>query len=80
MRTLFLLALLITLGAGCVSPQAQTPNVAQDFTLGVNEDNCTKSGGTVADGACECPENDAPDPAGFCLDERGRPGGEMAPK
>lgn len=81
MRTLFLSALLLTLGAGCVPapPPAQTVPL-EGVAPHANEANCVKSGGAVAGGECECPENYAPDPAGFCLDAQGRPGGEMAPK
>lgn len=78
MRTIFLFALLVTLGAGCLS---KAPEAApQDSTPGVNEVNCVKSGGAVVGDSCECAENYAPDPAGFCTDAEGRPGGEMAPK
>ncbi len=70
--TVFLLA-----GAGCApSPQAE---FVEDATPGVNEENCEKSGGTTDGDVCACPERYAPDPAGFCVDAQGKPGGELRP-
>lgn len=78
MKTFFLSGILILLlGAGCVS--SSQPEIAEDPTPGVNEENCVKSGGTVEGDACACPENYAQDPAGFCLDAQGKPGGDMRP-
>lgn len=66
------LSLLILLGPGCasVAPADDTPNA--------NPPNCEMSGGTIVEGFCECPEGYAPDPADFCLDASGKPGGAMA--
>ena len=81
MRTLILLALLVTLGAGCAPPQAPSPSVPlEGVAPHANEGNCTKSGGKIENGDCVCPAGYDTDPAGFCLDAQGRPGGEMAPK
>ncbi len=84
MRYLFAFALVALLGAGCapsVSREPATGTVIQyDATPGVNEANCTKSGGRAKGDACVCPPGYDPDPAGFCLDAHGRPGGAMAPK
>ena len=84
MRTLILSAALALLGAGCL-PVRQAPPSAPaaapaEATPYVNEANCRNSGGTVDGDACDCPGLYAPDPAGFCLDPQGRPGGSMAPK
>lgn len=76
MRMKLLLATLLLIGAGCAPETDVAPPV--DETPYVNEDNCTGSGGAVVEGYCECPEAFAPDPAGFCLDAQGRPGGPMA--
>lgn len=65
------------LGVGCLSTTPEEPMPPQDATPGVNEENCAASGGTVDGNACACPEGFAEDPAGFCLDAGGRPGGEM---
>jgi len=76
-RTLFLLATLLMLGAGCAQRVPETP---ADDTPNANLSNCEKSGGALdADGYCACPEGYAPDPADFCLDAKGVPGGEMKP-
>lgn len=81
-KTLFLSVLLVTLGAGCApaKPPAQEPVPLEGVAPHANEANCTKSGGSIVDSYCECPDAYAPDPAGFCLDAKGQPGGEMAPK
>ena len=65
------LALLVLLGAGCgrAAPVDDTPNS--------NPSNCEMSGGAIVEGFCECPEGYAPDPADFCLDASGKPGGSM---
>jgi hypothetical protein len=78
MRILFLLSILLTLGAGCAP---RVPEPVADDTPNSNASNCERSGGTLdAEGFCACPEGYAPDPADFCTDPQGRPGGEMAPK
>lgn len=66
------LSLLVLLGAGCgqAAPVDDTPNA--------NPSNCERSGGAIVEGFCECPEGYAPDPADFCLDAAGKPGGAMA--
>lgn len=76
MRTLILLATLVMLGAGCAP---RTPEPVIDDTPNANPENCTMSGGRVVDGFCECTAGYLPDPADFCLDENGLPGGDMAP-
>lgn len=76
MRTLLLIAMFLALGAGC-APRVPAP--APDDTPNSNPENCTASGGTIVEGWCECPEGYAPDPAGFCLDATGIPGGSMSP-
>ncbi len=74
-KILLIGSLFLLLGAGCAPSQ---PSVSADATPGVNENNCVKSGGAVDGDSCACPEGFAPDPAGFCLDAQGKPGGEMA--
>ncbi len=76
-KILLVASAIFLLGAGCASSQ---PPIPQDATPGVNEDNCVQSGGAVDGDTCACPENFFVDPAGFCLDAQGRPGGAMAPK
>ncbi|MFA5854127.1 MAG: hypothetical protein WC866_03490 [Patescibacteria group bacterium] len=79
MKNIFLFGIIFLLmGAGCATTPAQ-PEFVEDATPGVNEENCVKSGGVVEDNACACPENYVQDPAGFCLDVQGKPGGEMRP-
>jgi hypothetical protein len=76
-RTLLLFATLLMLGAGCAQ---RVPAPPPDDTPNANPSNCEKSGGTVDDeGYCVCPEGYMPDPADFCLDPKGVPGGEMKP-
>lgn len=76
MRRLFLsMALLALIGAGC---RPVTPAPPEDPTPGVNEENCLRSGGIVDGNACVCPDGMFDDPAGFCIDAQGRPGGAMA--
>lgn len=70
-----ILAVAAALGSGCAPPSAGPPPA--DATPGVNEANCLRSGGTVQGDACVCPEGFAADPAGFCLDASGKPGGGM---
>lgn len=77
---LAIVSLLFLLGAGCTALIPSAPSVPVDATPGVNEENCAKSGGTVDGNECVCPEAYEMDPAGFCLDAQGRPGGEMTPK
>lgn len=78
MKKLFLFGIIFVLmGAGCAT--APQPEFVEDATLGVNEENCVKSGGAVEGDFCACPENYVQDPAGFCLDMQGKPGGEMRP-
>ena len=78
MRTLFLFATILMIGAGCAQ---RVPEAPPDLTPDSNQPNCERSGGALdAEGFCACPEGYAPDPADFCLDAQGRPGGEMAPK
>lgn len=78
MKKIFLPGILaLLLGAGCLS--SGQPEFAEDATPGVNEENCVKSGGAVEGDACMCPEAYAQDPAGFCLDAQGKPGGAMRP-
>lgn len=67
-------ALCILIGAGCASSQ---PSFPEDATPGVNEENCLQSGGTVDGDACACPDGYFADPAGFCIDPQGKPGGAM---
>ncbi|WKZ28567.1 MAG: hypothetical protein QY323_03430 [Patescibacteria group bacterium] len=77
MKKLFLImAVGLLLGAGCASSE---PVIPEDATPGVNEENCVKSGGAVGDNACDCPEGFFEDPAGFCIDLQGKPGGSMRP-
>jgi len=76
MRTRILLATILLLGAGCASSVSEPP---VDDTPNSNPPNCEASGGKVVDGYCECPEGLAPDPADFCLDSEGVPGGSMSP-
>ncbi len=64
MRTLFLSALLVMLGAGCASAPPKEAAPLQGVAPHANETNCTKSGGAIVDGDCQCPEKYAPDPAG----------------
>ena len=76
MRKFFLIgSIFLLLGVGCTQSQ---PSVPVDATPGVNESNCVKTGGKVDGDSCACSEGFAPDPAGFCLDAQGKPGGEMA--
>lgn len=75
MRTILLFASLLVIGAGCAPQDAAAP--IPDATPDVNEANCLRSGGAVEAGACFCPDGFAIDPAGFCLDAAGKPGGEM---
>ncbi len=78
MRTFFLAALLVMLGAGCAAPKPPAPaQGVEDATPHVNEENCAKSGGTVDGDACDCPAGYDPDPAGFCLDAQGHPGASI---
>ena len=77
MRTIILFAVFLLLGAGC-APRVPAPPV--DDTPDYNLENCEKSGGAVVDGLCACPEGYMPDPADFCLDAAGVPGGEMKPE
>jgi hypothetical protein len=76
-RTLLLFATLLMLGAGCAP---RVPEPVADDTPNANLTNCEKSGGALGeDGYCQCPEGYMPDPADFCLDAQGVPGGEMRP-
>lgn len=72
LNKLLALSLLVLLGAGC------TAAVPVDDTPNSNPSNCERSGGAVDEGFCECPEGFTPDPADFCLDASGKPGGSMA--
>ena len=54
------------------------PTAPVDDTPNANPSNCERSGGALVDGFCECPDGFAPDPADFCLDASGKPGGAMA--
>lgn len=74
MRKTILIAILLLMGAGC-APSAPTP--LSDIAPHAHPENCRKSGGAIVEGFCECPDGYAPDPANFCLDARGAPGGEM---
>lgn len=75
MKKLFLImAFGLLLGAGCAPAE---PAIPEDATPGVNEENCVKSGGAIGDNACACPEGFFEDPAGFCIDRQGKPGGMM---
>ncbi|HJV32842.1 MAG TPA: hypothetical protein VJ694_02330 [Patescibacteria group bacterium] len=69
-------ALLLLLGAGC-APRVAAPPV--DDTPESNPENCAASGGSILDGVCVCPEGYMADPADFCLDAQGVPGGTMKP-
>ncbi len=76
MKKYFLLAsLCLLLGAGCAPTAEQS--IPEDATPGVNEDNCTRSGGLIDGDACACPDGYFDDPAGFCIDAQGKPGGSM---
>ena len=76
-RTLLLFSVLLLLGTGCAP---RVPEPADDDTPNSNRSNCEESGGALGqDGYCECPEGYMPDPADFCLDAHGVPGGEMKP-
>lgn len=75
-RAILLLGILLVLGAGC-APRVPAPPV--DDTPESNPENCVASGGALADGVCVCPEGYAADPADFCLDAQGVPGGTMKP-
>ncbi|MEK7545950.1 MAG: hypothetical protein AAB554_02630 [Patescibacteria group bacterium] len=77
MRTMLLFAMLLTLGAGC---SQQAPSVPIDDTPESNAENCAASGGALLEGVCVCPEGYAADPADFCLDASGVPGGTMKTK
>lgn len=70
-------ALLLLLGAGC-APRVPVPPV--DDTPESNPENCAASGGSILDGVCVCPEGYMADPADFCLDAEGKPGGSMKPE
>lgn len=74
MRFTITLAALILLGAGCAG---SAPEVFVDDTPGSNPENCVASGGSVVEGICECPDGYFPDPADFCLDSAGVPGGNQ---
>ncbi|HTK59933.1 MAG TPA: hypothetical protein VL283_01880 [Candidatus Baltobacteraceae bacterium] len=76
-RALFLFATVLMLGAGCAQP---APEPVADDSPKSNPSNCERSGGKVdAEGYCVCPDGYMPDPADFCLDAKGVPGGEMKP-
>ena len=77
MRTLFLFAVLIMLGAGCAP---RTPEPVVDDTPESNVENCVGSGGSILAGVCACPDGTMADPADFCLDANGVPGGKMKPR
>ena len=76
-RTILLFGLLLALGAGC-APRVPPPPV--DDTPESNAENCVASGGAILDGVCACPDGYAADPADFCLDAFGKPGGSMKPQ
>ena len=76
-KTLILFATLLMLGAGCAE---RVPPPPPDETPDSNPENCEMSGGKIVEGFCSCPEGYAPDPADFCLDAEGVPGGEMSPE
>lgn len=88
MKKLFLASVvLVLLGAGCAAPSAppsanpqphfQGPDVP--LTEAVRE-NCLNTGGTPKEDFCDCPDGDHDDPAGFCLDAQGKPGGSTKPE
>jgi hypothetical protein len=56
------------------------PEPSADDTPNYNQANCERSGGAVLDGGCVCPDGYMPDPADFCLDAAGVPGGDMKPE
>lgn len=77
MRIIILFAALLALGAGCAP---RVPEPPPDDTPNYNQENCEKSGGSLGeDGYCACPDGYMPDPADFCLDAAGKPGGSMKP-
>lgn len=76
-RTIILSALLISLGAGCAP---RVPEAPVDDTPESNAENCVASGGAILAGVCTCPEGFMADPADFCLDASGKPGGTMRPE
>ncbi len=80
-RTILLFTAVLMLGAGCLPAGRQAPSAFPiDDTPESNPQNCEISGGTILDGVCTCPEGYSADPADFCLDAEGVPGGEMKPE
>lgn len=93
-KTILLFATLLMLGAGCSErvpppPPDETPNSNQENCeisggkLVVQPPDFSElepDEHVGLEAICACPEGYAPDPADFCLDAQGRPGGEMAPK
>jgi len=75
-KSILLFATILMLGAGCAQ---RVPETVVDDTPDSNPGNCEISGGKIVGGFCECPEGYTPDPADFCLDAEGVPGGEMKP-